>query len=252
MLPVKLKKCREKLITFKSKSVKIYRTVNRVYQKNLETGEKELKSEHPQFTLSYCLGTKRVLRKFASEAEARTEGELARTKIDNNDTAALDLSGGDRWTYVEANNILRKADFPDLTEDSLLLAINQYIEARKLLPKGVSLRDAVHEHVTRTSAIRESRMIPDLVEEFIELKAKADAFSLRGGASFWTMNSEQILTWIREHHEDTDIRALVDGVNNGNLQLRQQLALLVLQKTNGRLPLSVLVEFSECRWQRSR
>lgn len=165
---------KEKPITFKSKSIKIYRTVNRLYRTNPETGEKELKSEHPQFTLSYYLGKKRILRKFASEEEARLEGELAKTKIENNDTAVLDLSGGDRWTYVEATDNLRKAGFPDLTGDSLLLAINQYIEARKLLPAGVSLCDAVREHVNRTSSIRESRMIPELVEEFIELKAKAD------------------------------------------------------------------------------
>jgi hypothetical protein len=168
------KEGKEKPITFKSKSVKIYRTVNRLYRTNPDTGEKELKSEHPQFTLSYYLGKKRVLRKFASEEEARSEGELAKTKIENNDTAALDLSGGDRRTYVEATDNLRKAGFPDLTDKSLLLAVNEYVEARKLLPKGVSLGDAVREHVNRTTAIRESRMIPDLVEDFIELKAKAD------------------------------------------------------------------------------
>jgi len=45
------KEDKEEPITFKSKSVKIYRTVNRLYQTNRKTGEKELKSKHPQFTL---------------------------------------------------------------------------------------------------------------------------------------------------------------------------------------------------------
>src|SRR6185436_9287207 len=48
-----------------STSVKLYPTVNRIYRKNPDTGERELKSEHSQFTLVYYSGNRRVKRKFA-------------------------------------------------------------------------------------------------------------------------------------------------------------------------------------------
>ena len=53
--------------------VKLYPTVNRIYRRDSATGERHLKSEHPQFTLTYYRGNKRVKRKFSDRAEAEAE-----------------------------------------------------------------------------------------------------------------------------------------------------------------------------------
>ena len=58
-------------------AVKIYIGRNRIYRTNPDTGERELQSEHPQFTLAYYDGSERVRRKFTTEAKAREEAENA-------------------------------------------------------------------------------------------------------------------------------------------------------------------------------
>src|SRR5690242_5777241 len=46
-------------------SIPIYATTNRIYRSDPATGKRELKSEHPQFTVIYYEGSRRVKRKFA-------------------------------------------------------------------------------------------------------------------------------------------------------------------------------------------
>ena len=67
-------------------SVKIYATTNRIYRLNPANGQRELKSEHPQFTLVYYAGTRRVKRKFSDLAEARREADRAVVKLANGDS----------------------------------------------------------------------------------------------------------------------------------------------------------------------
>jgi hypothetical protein len=91
-----------------SVSVKIYTTTNRIYRVNPANGQRELKSEHPQFTLAYYSGMRRVKLKFADLAEARREADRAVAMLANGDSESLKLTGLDRASYVSAMQKLRE------------------------------------------------------------------------------------------------------------------------------------------------
>jgi hypothetical protein len=91
-----------------SSSVPIYATTNRIYRLDPVTGQKTLKSEHPQFTVIYYEGSLRVKRKFADLPSARRVAELAATKLANGEVEVLKLKGTDRQDYVHAVGTLRE------------------------------------------------------------------------------------------------------------------------------------------------
>ena len=62
-----------------------------------------MKSEHPQFTVVYYEGSRRVKRKFADIDKSRAEAELASIKLANGEAEVLELTGTDRADYVHAN-----------------------------------------------------------------------------------------------------------------------------------------------------
>ena len=72
------------------------------------TGERQLKSEHPQFTVIYYEGSRRVKCKFADLDSARREADLAATKLANGEMEVLKLKGTDRADYVHAMRRLRE------------------------------------------------------------------------------------------------------------------------------------------------
>ncbi len=72
-----------------------------------EHGQKELKSEHPQFTLVYYSGNRRIKRMFPALEDARTEANLVVSKLANGETDVLKLTGADRSAYVHATQKLR-------------------------------------------------------------------------------------------------------------------------------------------------
>ena len=91
-----------------SVTVKVYPTINRIYRRNESTGERQLQSQHPQFTLVYYSGTKRVKQKFADRAKAEAEAEVALNNLVNGESEALKLKRRDRAVYVDATQRLRK------------------------------------------------------------------------------------------------------------------------------------------------
>jgi hypothetical protein len=86
-----------------SSLVKVYPTVNRIYRTNPDTGERELKSSHEQFTLAYYSGSKRIKLKFSDRTKAETEARLAVVKLANGESEALKLTGSDRGDYIKAS-----------------------------------------------------------------------------------------------------------------------------------------------------
>ncbi|MBI3414628.1 MAG: hypothetical protein HY043_04790 [Verrucomicrobia bacterium] len=71
----------------------IYPTVNRIYRVDPATGQRQLKREHPQFTLVYWHSSKRVRKKFTALEEARAEANLAVVKLANGESEILKLTG---------------------------------------------------------------------------------------------------------------------------------------------------------------
>lgn len=158
-------------------SVTIYPTVNRIYRKDPVTGARVLKSEHPQFTLSYYHGSRRVLRKFSSMAAARAEADLAVVKLANGESEVLKLTGTDRAEFVKARQRLRdwKAD-ADLDH-----VVADYVKAASRLPAGVSLNDCVEFFLKRHPASLPAKTVRDVVDEFYKAKdnAKVSAVYLK-------------------------------------------------------------------------
>ena len=124
-------------------------------------------TEYDQFTLTYYDGSKRVKKRFADLEEAKQEANLAATKLANGEGQVLRLTQLDRSHYLQALDILRPLGRP------LNLAVAEYAEVMKLLPPGVSLREAVTDFVRRNNTVRESRTVPQLVTEYIAAKEKA-------------------------------------------------------------------------------
>jgi integrase len=137
-------------------TVKIYAGKNRVND-----------TSYPQFTLVYYDGAKRCKKRFADLDEAKREADLAVTKLANGEGQVLRLTSLDRANYLQALDTLRPLG------RQLNLAVAEYADAIKLLPPGVSLREAVTDYVRRSNTIRESRNVPELVTEYIAAKEKA-------------------------------------------------------------------------------
>jgi len=148
-------------------SVKIYPTVNRIYRRNLQTGDKELKSEHPQFTLAYYSGSHRVKEKFSDEAKAQARARLVVTKLANGETEILKLTGADSADYVKAMERLREVQAkPDLN-----LAIADYVASVKRLPESVTLRECTDFYLRRQCL--PNKTVQEIVDELIESKRQA-------------------------------------------------------------------------------
>ena len=116
-----------------SVSVTIYTTRNRIYRTNPASGQKELKSEHPQFTLVHYLGNRRIKQKFADIETARAKAILVVTKLANGETEVLKLTGADSSTYVQAKQKLR----------DWRTAADLYLAAARRLLDGVTLKECV-------------------------------------------------------------------------------------------------------------
>ena len=137
-------------------TVKIYEGTNRVNG-----------TDYQQFTLAYYDGAVRRKKRFSDLAEAKQEAELAVTKLANGEGQVLRLTSSDRATYLQALDTLRPLGRP------LNLALAEYADAVKLLPPGVSLREAVADFMRRANTVRESRTVPELAAEYIAAKEKA-------------------------------------------------------------------------------
>jgi integrase len=174
-----------------SVSVKLYPTVNRIYRSNA-SGERVLKGEYPQFTLTYYEGNKRIKRKFADRAKAEAEAELAVLKLARGDADALKLNSRDRAEYVQAAKRLREwradvelsisvADYVRsmnrLTawraHDNLSHAVDDYVNAVQRLPESVSLKECVDFYLKRHPVGLPSRTVQEVVDELVEVKRQA-------------------------------------------------------------------------------
>lgn len=152
-----------------SVEVKIYGTWNTSRRTDAKTN-RSVSHRIPQYSLAYYNGLQRIVRKFSDLDRAKTEANAALVALCNGETEALKLSGTDRALYTQATEELNKLHDPP----SLPQAISDYVAARSQLTQyGATLADVVRDYVEKHRSIREPRMIPALVEEFIETKQNA-------------------------------------------------------------------------------
>ncbi|MFN0102093.1 MAG: tyrosine-type recombinase/integrase [Bryobacteraceae bacterium] len=166
---LKSTKSKPEIIKEGSVAVSIYTTPNRIYRRNPVTGRKELKSEHPQFTLAYYAGIKRVRRKFLDLDTARAEARLVVSKLANGETEVLKLSGTDRASYVHATQKLREWR----TGTDLNVVVADYVAAARRLPDGVMLKECVDFWLQRHPANLPQKTVAEVAAELI--KSKTDA-----------------------------------------------------------------------------
>lgn len=150
-------------------TVPIYATTNRIYRVNPATGQRELKSEHPQFTVIYYEGSRRIKRKFSDLAKARREADLAAIKLSNGEADILKLTGTDRADYVHAMRQLQTWN----ACANLNLAVTDYVAAVKRLPENTSLKEVVDFYLKRHPAGLPSRTVQQVVDELVESKEKS-------------------------------------------------------------------------------
>lgn len=152
-----------------SVSVTIYTTRNRIYRTNPVTGMKELKSDHPQFTLVHYLGNRRIKQKFADIRTARAKASLVVNKLANAETEVLKLSGADASTYIQSKQKLR-----DWKPDAdLYVAVMDYVANARRLPEGVTLKECVDFWLKRHQTNLPQKSVTEVVAELI--KSKTDA-----------------------------------------------------------------------------
>ena len=125
----------------------------------------------PQYAVRYHLGGKRQSKKFSDLNKAKLHARSVLTKIRNNETEALKLTGLDRSAYVEAKRILSKVD----GSPSLVAAIQEYAAAKSILgDNGTSLEQIAKDYVRRSRAIERQVSVAELVEELIAVKEKSN------------------------------------------------------------------------------
>lgn len=152
-----------------SSSVPIYATTNRIYRLHPATGQKTLKSEHPQFTVIYYEGSRRIKRKFADLPSARREAELAATKLANGEVEVLKLKGTDREDYVHSMRTLREWN----PSAHVTMVVNDYVASMKRLPENTSLKEVLDFFIKRHPIGLPPKTVRDVVDELIETKTKS-------------------------------------------------------------------------------
>ena len=145
-------------------------SVRIVPEKNVVNG-----SIYERFNLIYFEGNKRIRRRFSDLATAKAEADLIVTKLANREGEVLKLSPADRAIYTQSVDLLRDLQAKLRAPDSVPLnyALKEYVEARELLPACVSLKKVVDDYLVRHNQVREEKLVPDAVKEFIAAKDKA-------------------------------------------------------------------------------
>ena len=165
-----------------SVSVKIYRQINRLYQRvkdeatgklvlvrDPRTGKKLVLSEHPQFELVYWSGSRRIKQKFTELPAAMRAAERAAIKLANGESDALKLSSTECSDYVRAINRLKEINpKPDLN-----LAVADYVSAVRQLPTGTFLKECVDFYVKRNPVGIPSKTVQEVVDELLLAKSSA-------------------------------------------------------------------------------
>lgn len=164
-------------------TVPIYATTNRIYRRHATTGVRKLKSEHPQFTVIYYEGSRRVKRKFADLEKARREADLAAIKLSNGEAEILKLTGSNRADYVHAMRHLRGWD----ENAHLAFAVMDYVAAVKRLPDHTSLKEAVDFYLKRHPIGLPQKTVQEVVDELVESKEKS------GKSEIYTRKMRQLL-----------------------------------------------------------
>lgn len=150
--------------------VKIYGTWHKSKKTDYDTG-KAIEHYLPQYAVKYQLGGKWKSKKFSDQNKAKLHAKSVVTKIRNNETEALKLTGLDRSAYAEAKSILNKLD----GSPSLLSAIQEYASAKSLLGENsTSLEQIVKDYIWRNRAIERQVSVAELVEDLISTKEKAN------------------------------------------------------------------------------
>lgn len=107
-------------------------------------------------------------RSFSDFERAKGESEFIAAKLASGEVVAAGITNGDRIEYGQAIKLLQ-----EIGRQDLLAFVRESIEAARLLPSGISLREAVQHYLSRTSSVRERKVIPVMVAEFLASKEKA-------------------------------------------------------------------------------
>jgi integrase len=124
---------------------------------------------YEQFTLSYREGGKRIRRTFHDHPTARREAERIADRLEQGHRDSLKLTNADAELFVLAKREADKSGVP------LLEAIRQFAAAMKSLPEGSSLVEAVKDYARRHPTNVASKLLPDVVDEFIAAKTQDGA-----------------------------------------------------------------------------
>ena len=130
---------------------------------------------YERFTLIYSEGNERIRRRFSDLDAAKAEANLIVTKLTNRESEVLKLSPADRAIYTQSLDLLRDLQAKLCAPDAIPLnfAVKEYAEARRQLPACVSLRQVVDHYLVRHNQVREEKLVPAAVTEFIAAKEQA-------------------------------------------------------------------------------
>jgi len=108
-----------------------------------------------------------VRRNFGNLDEAKREAELTANRLANGLAGVVQAGNGELFRLQEADRLAAEAGVP------LLTALSEYSTAKALLPAGTTLSEAVADFARRKQTVREVILFPDLVTEYLAVKAKA-------------------------------------------------------------------------------
>ena len=134
---------------------------------------------YPVYTVGYYLGTERIRKRFSDLAKAKAEADRVVTLLARGEIEATKITGADRAVFVEASRLLRPFSL------SVLSAVQDHVDALKVLPPGVSVKEAASFYVHRHTGQIILRTVRQVVDEFIAQKTTAgrSAVYLRDMAS---------------------------------------------------------------------
>ena len=119
-----------------------------------------------RFTLTYHEGTRRKLKQFSTEADARREAKIIAGQLNAGQGAALELTGRDRDAYQFALEKLKSLGI------GLAPAIEEYIDAKKEdVPLAVAAKFYRESHLIDLP----DKTVQEVVEELLQAKKRDGA-----------------------------------------------------------------------------
>ena len=131
-----------------------------------ETNSKKTGEQFTRYVVTYYEAGIRKKTNRATKKAAEDKAKEIAGRISRQETHALKYTDGERATLKAATSILKPHGI------TIIEAVNQWANARKVLPEGCTLTEAVADFAARSGRVGSPLIVTDLVSRYVAMQEK--------------------------------------------------------------------------------